>query len=828
MKPNHNQQLAIDANEQKLLIVASAGSGKTTVLVEKASSIITEQKNDPKSVLMLTFSNKAAKQMKERLLDNIGPAARHVTISTFHAFALKLLKQFPEYSELGKFFKVIDEDERNRFLYTLVNKLNISKASAREYKEKLNKFNEGFSSIPDEFQNLHAELKDKLLELHMVEVSDLIPHAARMLNENVEVISFVKDYYRYILIDEYQDINLQQYDFIRPLIESAVQFIAVGDDDQCIYEWRGSKPEIMRELASQQDVRKISLTHNYRSQRNVIELSNRIISINKNRIEKKMSSDIPPSSIPSFNLYSNRNEEAKSIAKKILNILNTTPTPHQEIAVLLRNGDQSPTIIVELVQLKIPFVNHNSSLKKSQWILSYIREISLEEIDWVKLINYPKPLDKFAIEDVIQNTQLSLLNAVNLIHELYKLEIDFKDSDLFRSRYETIISLLTLKEEVEKNKRPITYLINFLFNRFSDSGDYLSEADVELFSIAMSIARDYSNLNDDQSLLEFTDHFELIMEEITNSSETGVQIMTLHKAKGLEFDTVFIPGLDVENFPNSYHIRSNDDLEAERRLLYVGITRSKNNLFLSSGKAGAIDGFIKDGFVSEIRSAIKELESVDSSVIVENKIKPTDYEEKIEAKIFTNESKEIILESGFSKTLNSIISKWTIEKFPLISREVKTICDDAESIISDLLRNMEPSRVKLLTNRGFIYGPLKLILDQVLKKETPKVTAYFKSESVYQKFDLIELHQSLINSGLIDKQYTITNLSHLNDYKNFLDSLHHQFESTKRKSTQITIESFNQFEDYLKISIVMSPFVFLNSLELNYQSLELIELALKL
>lgn len=828
MELNPNQKLAIEAEDKKLLIIASAGAGKTLVLIEKAASIIVDKGNNPKSVLMLTFSNKAAKQMKERLLDRIGPKSREVTISTFHAFALKLLKQFHDYTELGKFFKVIDEEDRNRFLATIANELKISKASLREYKEKLTKFNEGLIEIPPDFNELHSKKKLKLEEMYMVEMSELIPRANKLINENADVLKFLQEYYKYVLIDEYQDINFQQHSFIEPLIKNALQFVAVGDDDQCIYEWRGSKPEIMRSLASQMDVRKISLSQNYRSQINVTEIANLIIVNNINRIDKKMISEISGSPLPLFMEYKDRNEEARDIAYKIQSILNSTSTQYKEIAVLLRNVDQSPNLILELSKLKIPFINHNSNLKKSKLLLNYLREISIEDPEWSKLINFPKNFDKFVIEDKVKEYQLTHLTPNQVVHEIYKLNLEFQDSTIFRSRYETIASLLSIKEELLNQKKKILFAINFLYESLINSGDYLAESDNELFEIAMSIARDYSNLNETQSLSEFCDYLELVMEEITNSSEDGVQIMTVHKSKGLEFDTVFIPGIDAQNFPNSIHIRNKSDLESERRLLYVGITRSKNKLFLSSGRVGSDDSIIFDGFVTEIKAAFKVLLNQAKPVNHDNQIKTIDYNKKIDAKYFPVETRKLIFESNFSDLLNATLSKWTIEGFPLLSREVQILCDNVEVVIADILRHLEPSRAQLLSSRSLIYGTIKLILDQVLSKNSIKVSDYLKSESVYQKFELIELHQSLMDSGFVNKNFSLINLSNLNDYKNYLDSLHHKDEMSKRKNSKAIIEKFSASESDVKLSLVLSPVIFLDSVMNNKLELKLIESSLRI
>ena len=757
-------------------------------------------------------------------MDKIGPISKEATISTFHAFALKLIKQFIEYTSLSAFFKIIDVEERNRYLATVANELKLPRYILKIFKENIHAYKEGYMSIPIEFQELHIKLQQKLDSMRMIEIDDLIPIATKLMKEHQNVISYLQNKYHYVLVDEYQDINQQQYEFILPLINFATQFTAVGDDDQCIYEWRGSRPELMRELSENTDVTNIFLTHNYRSQKNIIEFSNRIISHNKIRIEKNMIPTISPLSIPEFRAFKTRKEEAQYISGKITHIIKNTSTQFSEIAILVRNDNQIATIISELNHNKIPFINHNSKIMLTKWFLDYMRELSMDFPDYSKLINFPKNIiDKFLFEELCNTNSLDSTKPIEAIKFIYERNIEFHDSIIFRSRYETIIYLLILKA-----KGTILEVIDSLYENLLNSGDHLNENEIIYFNIAMSVARDYINLNESPTLSGYCDYFELIIEEMTHNAEDGIQLMTIHKAKGLEFDCVFIPGIDVETFPNPYFVTNNSYMEAERRLLYVGITRTKEHLFMSSGNEFAFDSKLFDGFVTEIKQSLVDKNAYRE--IVKTEISEKFAEKIVETmddKVFTDVAKKTIDTSNFKEITKNVILKWVLVDYPMLSREIQSICENTENILSDISRKLEPSRPILLNNRSFLYGVLKLIIDGVLNKKSAKVTEYLKFNTTGQGIELMKLYESFIKSGKVNKSYAPNDLSNLVEYKNYLDALHHQFEPTKRKDTGKIIESFRKMENYEKISLLLSPIKFLFHTTISSQAIETIESTLK-
>jgi len=818
---NSNQLAAIQSTHKKMLIVASAGSGKTSVLIEKAKFLIQSRGVSPHSFLMLTFSNKAANELKERLINQIGFECRKSVVSTFHSFALMILRKFDEYSGISPLFKIIDSEERNRFLSTVANELKVPRFELRDYKELHSKIKQGEMDLPQKYKIIYDSLEKKLLSMNMIEIDDLIPMAIELIKINKVVLSFINETFKYIFVDEYQDINLQQFQLIESLIDSSIQFVAVGDDDQCIYEWRGSKPSIMRDFSFRKDVKSYYLTHNYRSQGNIINLANSIIKLNKTRIPKEMAPTLIATTKPELYEFENREKEAIYISKQIQNLISKSNVQLKEIAILVRNESQTPVIASQLGLLKIPFFNHNTKVFLNKWLIEYLREISKEAVDFSKIINYPFIIiDNLLFKELVNEHKFNNLDQNEALKRLYEKPVKFENSFLFKARVEIINKLLK-----KKNTLNLIELIDCLLNELLNSGDQINESEMTLFSTTISIARDYINLHISPSISGFCDYFDLITEEIFHNSVEGVQIMTIHKSKGLEFKTVFLPGIDLDNFPNAVFIKTQTDLEAERRLLYVGLTRAKDNLYLTSAKQISKTSIQNGGFFSEVSNSLNKL--IHIKVVPSPYLKATYVYKKINPSLLMNQNEHIQIEMKLKIYLDKIYEIYMNNGKVYLNREIEKLCENTEEIVWDLLRNNEISNSSILSTRSFFYTVIKLIIDELMFKTSQKVSDYLKFSPVNSNQELNELFKVINQKNLENIPFQFSDLIDLVRYKNLLDSLHHQYEFGRKEYNLKVINEFKTLSMKGKSDIIISVLKFLTLFPKSFELFELVESKLK-
>jgi len=827
IKLNQNQVQVIQSDEKNLLIIASAGAGKTTVIIEKVANLIGVKGVPPQQILLLTFSNKAAKQLKERLSEKLDRIAKSCTIGTFHSFALKIIRRHIEFSGLSTQFKIISDNDRNRFVATLARDLGINRYDYREFIDVIPLVKSGKVKIPNKFLNLDSALKKKLKDVNAIELDDLIYIAKNIIQKNPEILDKLRQTYKYVLIDEFQDINEEQYQLILPIVEKCIQFIAVGDDDQCIYEWRGSKPDILLNFSNKTDVKTIKLPENYRSGKSIIQIANGMIGYNKKRILKNMVATKLDDSELEFQLFDNQSSEGKHIVDKIKKITQETPIPYSNIAVLVRNDIQIAPIVDALVSSKIPFINHNLSLVGFRWILNYLRELSQTSIDVSKIINLPKVImNNMLFNDICEKNGISILNPNQSIRTMVENKITFENSALFQSRYKTFIRLSDMKGKVT-----ILELIYELVISLTNSGENFSPEEKVFFETLFNIARDFLNLEENQNLEQFCDFLELRMDEIYSNLEEGVQILTIHKAKGLEFDVVFIPGISIGNFPNDFFIKTNEDLEAERRLMFVAITRSKSELYMSSYGDKTPSNLNFRSFKTELMELLKEYnlkEKMDSQFKkIYNKksnLEINSFVENFNSILSTNDE---LSNYNLNLIVELITQNWSTLNHPYLSREIIKICNGTKRIISDISKKIEISRYDLLSNRGFIYGFLKLILDVLSEKKSNKITLYLTNNSALSIFDSIKIHNQLLTNKKVSKDYGQKDFIYLSKYKNYLDALHHQFEPKYSDQNQKIINEFSKLESIEKIRMVISPLIFLSKIKLSKIDLDILEINYK-
>jgi superfamily I DNA/RNA helicase len=796
---SEEQKLAVLSDEPRLLVVAGAGSGKTSVLIAKVSRLIKEKGVAGNSVLMLTFSRKAANELKRRLIDDVGTLAKGVMASTFHSFALRLIKKHISLTGLPENFQIADENTKARNLYTVGNELHMEKKAVTVYRDLLKQQEKEGFAMPSCYDELQKRLNDKLRGLGLIEISDIIPIAKKLLDEYPEILKIEQERYRYILIDEYQDINEQQYNFVYPFIESATQFVAVGDDDQCIYEWRGSRPELMKKSFESSDFKTIYLKNNFRSQANIITLANKIIAHNEKRIPKEMVPVLSPTLIPEYHAFTNESDEASFIADKILFLHNSTSLNYENIAILPRNScDGDAHLIEALHNRNIPFIDYNIFGDNHNWIYSFLLEIAKDSPEKKRLINLPTQIiDNETFKEIIEKNGIVSKNRNEDLEKISKLEVNDFWFPVFKSRLEIIEKIQALKETLSPAK-----LINQLYDSFVTADDAIGQDETKAYEEIFELASQYEATSSEPLLSDFLDFYEETREEKTQSQKQGVQIMTIHKAKGLEFSCVFIPSVGVGNFPNDFYIKSKGDMEPERRLLYVGMTRAKEFLCLTNGNNEKCVSSLGDGFVSEIKAALRDKSAYKygKTVFSQAQIKEQVIEPIVKVAI-DEPSKKILEESNVDPMVAAVVERFTSQNRPYLTREIKDLSRNVTEMISDASRDMTFSSVSIGACRSFIYGPLKIILDNILGTKAFKVTDYLKTNGMKR----LENYQKLMTTNKISPDYLESNFSSLCDFTDFLSCSHHGAEKSQWKKTRYVIESFNSKEKSQKIICLLSP-----------------------
>jgi len=565
---NEEQKKAVFFVNGPSLILAGAGSGKTRVLVAKVVYLVKEKKVVPSSIMMITFTNKAASEMKERIKKELG-AVKLGYIGTFHSFGALVLRRFWKEAKLSKNFLIYDEDEQINLIKNIIKKEKIEKMSPSFFAYYISlaknemivpeNFLERFSFYKSALVGQVYYLYQKVLEKNnALDFDDLLLKTVVLFKKNSLILDFYQRRLSYFLIDEFQDTNFLQYELIKILAKNPKQITAVGDFSQSIYSWRGAKMENL--FAFQKDFSKVFIFYlekNYRSTQKILNFAYQIISQNQTHPILKLYTDKKEGEEVEFFEAENEEEEAFFVAKKILEIKKNSSFLNENIAVLYRTNTQSR--IIEEV-----FLHFGISYVLIGGVRFYGRKEIKDILAFLRLLIYPN--DELSLERVKKLGKKRFLAFKNFYE---KINLDLRS-------YSTL-------ELIEKILKETDYLSLY---RSEIEEDF---SRLENINELKSVASNFPNLIDflDQVALVESEYFE---SEKKEKEKSKVKLMTLHQAKGLEFDYVFIVGVEEGLLP---HSRSFDDcqaLEEERRLFYVGITRAKKKLYISFAKKRYIFG----------------------------------------------------------------------------------------------------------------------------------------------------------------------------------------------------------------------------------------------
>ncbi|WP_035586905.1 ATP-dependent helicase [Hippea jasoniae] len=602
---NEQQKAAVLENGCNLLIIAGAGSGKTKTLTHKIAYILDSGLAKPFQIMALTFTNKAANEMKERIVKLVGSDANQMWIGTFHSIALRLLRNE------GYRYVIYDTKDQENLLKEVLKQLNIDPkkftpkkilSAISSYKLNLIKPDQlPVDSIYEKtLKKIYKTYEEKLESSEAVDFDNIIIKTIELLEENPQVREKYAQRFKYIFIDEYQDTNYPQYLFVKLLHNKNNIVCAVGDEDQSIYSFRGAQIEnILRFDKEYENCKIIKLEKNYRSAIEILNIANKLIAKNTKRNKKNLYSEKNGGNISIINLPTDT-DEAYFVAEKILK-LSKQGENLNEIAVLYRTNRQSRAIEEALIKYAIPYqiIGSHRFLERKEIkdILAYLRLLinKKDDISFLRAIgSHPRGIGAKFIEKIKQeakNRELSLFETSKLLIEENKLSNRQKNAlNDFLSIFETIDTTQRVDKIIDEIAQKSGYK-----NYLEQNSDFDRMGNVE----ELKNAGNLENLDDFLESLSLLDY--------SNDLEKGsehVKLMTIHAAKGLEFNTVFIVGVEEGLFPNGNLKIDENDIEEERRLFYVAITRAKTNLFISHASArkinNAYQGCMPSRFLKEI------------------------------------------------------------------------------------------------------------------------------------------------------------------------------------------------------------------------------------
>ncbi|MDD3999552.1 MAG: exodeoxyribonuclease V subunit gamma [Bacilli bacterium] len=596
---NKQQHEAVITTEGPVMVFAGAGSGKTRTLTYRVAYMIDKGKIEPGKILAITFTNKATNEMRDRLINLIGPLSYDVTISTFHSLCARILRR--EISVLGytSSFSIIDEDEQLKIINETIKKENLDRKQFSGKKtQKILNYHKCFNSKPSDplEKRIFSAYEKRMKELNLLDFEDLLLKVKDIFSNYPSILEKYARKFHYVLVDEFQDTNLIQYEIVCMLTKESRNLFVVGDDDQSIYSFRGTNYENMQLFKRDFPEHKLFLlTENYRSTQVILEGCNRIIANNENREKKELFSKIKgeTNDVKIYQAY-NEKLEVDYILNEIFS-LKLKGTDYSSFAILYRNSVLMRNLEIGLIQMGLPYQVYGgiSYLRRREIkdVIAYFKLI-LDHNDiysFRRIVNVPSRLlgeqTIGKVLDIKEKYKLGIFDAIDacktlLTEKRYQTLVDFKDliislrksidSDNLIDVYEALLEKTEYREYIKQE----------------DNAEERMENLEEFKSILRQIEEDGRDLTRTQKLQEAFDEAILADDKLQNQKQNrdGITLSTIHSAKGLEFDYVFVIGLEENVFPNVYRFTTDNEIEEERRIAYVAYTRAKKRLYLLSAE----------------------------------------------------------------------------------------------------------------------------------------------------------------------------------------------------------------------------------------------------
>ena len=613
-KLNERQKEAVLATEGPVLVLAGAGSGKTTVLVNRIAYMISEKHIRPWNILAITFTNKAAREMKDRIERLLGDTAKDMWIGTFHSVCVRILRSCIDLLGYSRDFVIYDTADTKTVMKECLREFDIDEKSF-PVRNVLSIISNAKNDLMDAatFENVYKSdyrmsiiakiyyrYQTKLRKNNAVDFDDIILNTVKILSENPDVLSKYQDKFQYILVDEYQDTNNSQYLLINLLAQANRNLCVVGDDDQSIYKFRGANiGNILNFEDDYSDVQKITLDQNYRSTQNILDAANSVISNNKGRMGKSLWTSNGDGNKVFVYTGTNEYDEARYIARQIKKHFDEQGS-FSDCAILYRTNAQSRVIEEMLMRESVPYKVLSGlrfyDRKEIKDIIAYLRVVynPNDDVSLARIINEPKRK--------IGNATLE--KARNIAREketsLYDVISHADDYPEFKTAIKKLLGFSEIIQSLIKLKDTVT--IEDLTGRILNDTGYMpalvmedtteSKTRIENLGEFISVITEFEkNEETGNTLGEFLENISLVSDiDGYDENEDSAVLMTIHSAKGLEFPIVFLSGLEEGLFPGMRSMESDDDIEEERRLCYVAITRAKEQLYITKTISRTIHG----------------------------------------------------------------------------------------------------------------------------------------------------------------------------------------------------------------------------------------------
>ena len=645
---NNEQREAVSYLDGPLLIVAGAGSGKTKVLTSKIAHIIEEKKAFPNQILAVTFTNKAAKEMQNRVSEILKKNSSGLSwLGTFHSISAKLLRKHAKAVGLNYNFTILDTDDQIRLIKNICKSENIDvkKISPNYIISVIDKWkNKGWYPLDVEikkseflekqFLNVYKIYQQKLLDLNACDFGDLILHCVKIFENNEDICKIYSNNFKYILVDEYQDTNVIQSKWLNYLSSHHKNLCCVGDDDQSIYSWRGAEIKNFLEFDKYYENTKIiRLEKNYRSTQNILDTASFLIENNKNRVGKKIYTDGEKGDLINLSCYKSGKDEATNVGDKIESLKNEFG--FNNMAILVRAIFQTREFEERFLKIGIPYriiggikFYERAEIKDC---LSYLRIVNQHKDDlaFERIVNVPKrsigDTTINTISNYAKSNKISLLASSKKLLELNKIKPKTKIG---------LSSIIKLIEKWSRDHLNGTNHVKLLQTIMDESGyssmlknkkDLENENRVENIKELMNAMKEFDNLD------SFLEHVSLATSIDQDWEGQKVNLMTMHASKGLEFDVVFLPGWEEGLFPHQKSIEEKGDkgLEEERRLAYVGITRAKKLVNVSFSMNRFYQGDWMDSIASRFVEELPE-ENIEKNIQNENEVADFEFNQDVE------------------------------------------------------------------------------------------------------------------------------------------------------------------------------------------------------
>ncbi|WAA12604.1 DNA helicase PcrA [Fervidibacillus halotolerans] len=632
---NKEQQQAVKTTEGPLLIMAGAGSGKTRVLTHRIAYLLVEKGVNPYNILAITFTNKAAREMKERITALLGGVGEEMWISTFHSMCVRILRRDIDRIGINRNFTILDTSDQLSVIKGILKDQNIdpkkydprgilsvissAKNELKGAKDFSNQIGNYFEKVVG---SVFEEYEKRLIKNHALDFDDLIMKTIQLFERVPEVLEYYQNKFQYIHVDEYQDTNKAQYKLVSLLAKKFENLCVVGDSDQSIYGWRGA--DITNILSFEKDypnAKVVLLEQNYRSTKTILHAANGVIANNANRKPKKLWTENEQGQRIMYYRARSETDEALFVVNKIQQLVEKENQTYRDFAILYRTNAQSRVLEEMFVKANIPYTIVGGTKfydrKEIKDVLAYLRLVANpnDDISFIRIINVPKRgIGATSVDKIAQYAASNNLSMFQALAEAHQIGLSTKAKKACVEFYDLMMNLHHMQDYLT-----VTELTEEVLNqtKYKDmlKAERTLEAESRLENIEefLSVTQNFEKDNVDKTLVSFLTDLALIadIDQLDNQEEEkqdAVVLMTLHSAKGLEFPIVFIVGMEEGIFPHSRSLTEEGEMEEERRLAYVGITRAERQLYLTNAELRTLFGRMSANepsrFIDEIPSEL--------------------------------------------------------------------------------------------------------------------------------------------------------------------------------------------------------------------------------